>query len=135
MRIKKSLAEYTADALGEQIVVQKKYKTGDQLPNEIELAREFGVSRATLREAIRVLAVQGMLTVERGRGTFVNSEVKNYKDVQFGDIGSLRMKLIDLFELRRIFETEAVRMACERGTEEEIRDILDAGCRLHQPPG
>ena len=91
MRIKKSLAEYTADALGEQIVVQKKYKTGDQLPNEIELAREFGVSRATLREAIRVLAVQGLLTVERGRGTFVNSEVKNYKDVQFGDIGSLRM--------------------------------------------
>ena len=126
MRIKKSLAEYTADALGEQIVVQKKYKTGDQLPNEIELAREFGVSRATLREAIRVLAVQGLLTVERGRGTFVNSEVKNYKDVQFGDIGSLRMKLIDLFELRRIFETEAVRMACERGTEEEIRDILAA---------
>lgn len=130
MRIKKSLAEYTADALGEQIVVQKKYKTGDQLPNEIELAREFGVSRATLREAIRVLAVQGLLTVERGRGTFVNSEVKNYKDVQFGDIGSLRMKLIDLFELRRIFETEAVRMACERGTEEEIRDILDAGARV-----
>ena len=60
MRIKKSLAEYTADALGEQIVVQKKYKTGDQPPNEIELAREFGVSRATLREAIRVLAVQGI---------------------------------------------------------------------------
>ncbi len=130
MRIKKSLAEYTADALGEQIVVQKKYKTGDQLPNEIELAREFGVSRATLREAIRVLAVQGMLTVERGRGTFVNSEVKNYRDVQFGDIGSLRMKLIDLFELRRIFETEAVKMACERGTEEEIAEILEAGKRV-----
>ena len=130
MRIKKSLAEYTADALGEQIVVQKKYKTGDQLPNEIELAREFSVSRATLREAIRILAVQGLLTVERGRGTFVNGEVKNYKDVQFGDIGSLRMKLIDLFELRRIFETEAVRMACERGTDEEIQEILEAGARV-----
>lgn len=138
MRIKKSLAEYTADALGEQIVVQKKYKTGDQLPNEIELAREFGVSRATLREAIRVLAVQGLLTVERGRGTFVNSEVKNYKDVQFGDIGSLRMKLIDLFELpahlRNRSGTDGLR-ARHRGRNQRHSRRGRAGCRLHQPPG
>ena len=127
MRVKTSLSERIADAVYEQIVTMKKYSPGDKLPNENDLAQEFGVSRATLREAIRSLVTQGVLEVVHGRGTFVSKEVKNYRDVQFGDLGKLRMKLIDVFELRRVVEKEAVAMACERATDEEIEAILRAG--------
>ncbi len=49
------------------------YRPGDQLPPEPELARQLGVSRATLRELLRTLEVQGVVTRRRGVGTFVNT--------------------------------------------------------------
>ena len=52
---KKSLAQQTAEGLYSRIVVEKGLKPGEKLPNEVELAGELGVSRATLREAIRTL--------------------------------------------------------------------------------
>lgn len=127
MRVKSSLSERVTDAIYEQIVTLKKYCPGDKLPNENELAQEFGVSRATLRESIRALVAKGVLEVSHGRGTFVSKEVANYRDVQFGDLGKLRMKLIDLFELRRVIETEAVAMACERASDDELEAVLQAG--------
>ena len=68
MRVKTSLSERISDAIYEQIVTLKKYGPGDKLPNENDLSSEFGVSRATLREAIRALVTQGVLEVSHGRG-------------------------------------------------------------------
>ena len=130
MKIKASLSERTAEVIYEQIADQKRYAPGDQLPSENELAHELGVSRTTLREAIRSLVAQGILEVTHGKGTFVSKDVKSYRDIQFGDIGMLRMKLIDIFELRKIIETEAVAMACERASDDEIEAILDAGRKV-----
>lgn len=130
MRLKTSLSERTAEAIYSQIVDQRKYAPGDQLPSENDLAQELGVSRTTLREAIRSLVAQGVLEVTHGRGTFVSKDVKSYRDIQFGEIGMLRMKLIDIFELRKIIETEAVAMACERASDDEIAAIIDAGRRV-----
>ena len=47
------------------------FKVGDQLPTEMELSKRFGVHRHTLRRAIEVLRQEGIVDVERGRGTFV----------------------------------------------------------------
>lgn len=52
-------------------------KTGDQLPNEDELAQRFEVSRATIREAVRGLLEVGYLTRKHGRGTFVTGMPKH----------------------------------------------------------
>lgn len=49
------------------------YPPGGQLPNERELAKEFGVSLMTLRRAMQVLGVRGLTSSEQGRGTFVRS--------------------------------------------------------------
>ena len=59
----KSLTERTAETLYDMIVVQNKFAPGEKLPNEIELASLLGVSRATLREAVRSLIAQGVLYV------------------------------------------------------------------------
>lgn len=55
---KKSLSQQTADRLYTMIVVEHRLSPGEKLPSEVELARELGVSRTTLREALHVLVSQ-----------------------------------------------------------------------------
>ena len=50
---KQNLSQQTADRLYTTIVVEQQLQPGEKLPNELELAQQLGVSRATLREAIR----------------------------------------------------------------------------------
>ncbi len=54
-----------------QMVVSGQIKGGDRLPPEKALASELGLSRSSLREAVRALSVAGMLRVRQGAGTFV----------------------------------------------------------------
>ena len=46
------------------------YRSGDKLPTEVELCRKYGVSRGTVRDAMRILFQEGLLVRERGKGTF-----------------------------------------------------------------
>ena len=129
---KKSRSQQTAETLYNQIVVEKTLRPGDKLPNEPELARRLGVSRTTLREAIRDLAVQGMLEVRRGKGTFVSEQADQVEDFGFSALDRVRGQLRDLFELRSIFEPRAARLACQRATKEELAEILRQGQRVAQ---
>ena len=129
---KKSRSQQTADTLYNQIVVEKRLSPGDKLPNEVDLARELGVSRTTLREALRDLTVQGVLEVRRGRGTFVSERAGQVEDFGFSSLDRVRGQLRDLFELRSIFEPQAARLACRRGSREEIADILAKGAAVER---
>ncbi len=122
----KSLTERTADALYSMIVVEQIMKPGEKLPNENDLSVELGVSRATLREAIRALAAQNLLEVQRGRGTFV---AKDVLDADFGlnAIDRAHMRLKDLYEMRLMFEPQCISLACTRATDEEIEHICAQG--------
>lgn len=124
---KKSLAQQTAEGLYRRIVVEKGIRPGEKLPNEVELAGALGVSRATLREAIRTLTAQGVLEVRRGKGTFVCAAVEGMGDFGFSSLERIRGQLRDLFELRSIFEPRAAQLACRRATAEELADILARG--------
>ena len=64
---KKNLSQQTMERLYNQIVAEKTLAPGDKLPNELELSAQMGVSRATLREALRMLIAQGVLEVRRGK--------------------------------------------------------------------
>ena len=65
---KENLATRTANTLRAQIG-KGVYAAGDKLPNENELSAKLGISRTTLREAIRILVSEGVLSVQRGSGT------------------------------------------------------------------
>ena len=67
----KNLAQQVADTILSYITIEKKFVPGDKLPNENEFSAQLQVSRATLREAIRILASHNVLEIKRGKGTFV----------------------------------------------------------------
>lgn len=130
--MKTSLAQQTAQRLYNQIVAEQRLAPGDKLPNELDWSRELGVSRATLREAIRTLTAQGVLEVRRGRGTFVSERVREIEDFGFNRLDRLRGQLRDLFELREIFEPQAARLACRRAAEGELAEILACGAEVER---
>lgn len=56
-------------------IAQGKFKLNEKIPAEPELMQLYGVGRSTIREAIKTLATAGILKVQQGSGTFVNSFV------------------------------------------------------------
>lgn len=59
-----------------QVILDRDMKAGDKLPNEYDLARELGVGRSTLREAIKRLVARNILTARQGAGMFIYRELK-----------------------------------------------------------
>ena len=127
---KQSLSQQTARRLYNRIAAEKKLSPGEKLPNELELSQEMGVSRTTLREAIRELVTQGVLEVRRGRGTFVSQRVEEINDFGFSALDQVKGQLRDLFELRAVFEPEMAALACRRASAEELAEILAQGERV-----
>ena len=109
------------------ITEERRFSAGDKLPNENDLSQELGVSRATLREAVRILSTGGILEIRRGCGTYVLDQTLS------ADYGALQRaaqataNIRDLFEMRLIFEPESAYFAAKRATDEELSEILRYG--------
>ena len=132
-RKKAKLSEQTSDRLYEMIVDEHRYMPGSKLPNENELSETLGVSRTTLREAISFLAAQGVLEIRRGKGTFVVESLP----AEGLDLTALagvrsRVRAKDLFEMRLIFEPATVALACQRASDEELRQIEKKARRMEE---
>ena len=66
----RKLPEQIADKLREMII-QEEMKTGSKLPAEAELMVRFGVSRSTIREAVKILKTENIVDIRQGQGTFL----------------------------------------------------------------
>lgn len=100
------------------------YHAGQKLPNEYRLSEQFGVSRSTVREAIRSLSSKGVLEVRRGSGTYIVESVlpendplgiKNFEDKE--------AIALDLVEVRLMIEPAMAEAAARNATEEEIEEL------------
>lgn len=127
------LSEQTAERLYDMIVDEGRYAPGSKLPNENELSDALQVSRTTLREAISFLVAQGVLEIRRGKGTFVAQTLPT-QAMDLTALSSLRSRVRakDLFEMRLIFEPATVAMACQRATDEELRQIQKKTDRMER---
>src|SRR5258706_6706282 len=118
-----SLADSAANVLRDRIS-NGAWKVGDKLPVEPQLAGLLGVSRGTVRAAIRSLVVSGLLDVRQGAGTFVVSATELSAEVKRLRRTGLRSQ----FEWRRALEVEAMRLAAGRATVDDLtrlRSLLD----------
>jgi len=105
---------------------------GTAVPPERELTRLLGVSRTTVREALRGLSVLGYVDIRHGQGVFVARAAPNR--LASDDLSRALAKGVthDLVEARRIIVVEIARLAAERRTEEDLakmREVLDAHSR------
>lgn len=96
---------------------------GDRLPGERELADVLSVSRASVREALRVLHYIGVVDVRPGEGTFVAMTPPTPLDPSMYSLLSERTALLDLLEARRILEEGIVHLAARRATRDDLEAI------------
>lgn len=124
--------EQVAEQLRE-LVLSGKVAPGDRLPVEGALSAEFGVSRSTVREAIRLLSSQSMLHTVRGPtgGTFVSradpESLREYLHTSIGLLsGNRGITVEELLEVREALEVPAARLAARRRTEEHLVAMREA---------
>ena len=105
-------------------------KPGDRLPPERQLASLFGVSRNSVREAIKSLEQKGVLESRPGAGTFITAGSEADLTRQFGEIfAQERHRLGDIFELRLLLEPQIAHLAAQRisaRTLKELHGIMEA---------
>jgi DNA-binding FadR family transcriptional regulator len=113
-----------------QLMRQGQLKPGDRLPAERELCEHFGVSRVTVREALRMLESSGLVEIRVGArgGAFVTTPTSDRVGDGLADLLSLSViSAGDVTEVRLILELGIVPFVCERATEEDL-SALDEIC-------
>ena len=105
------------------MIIQREMKPGDRLPTEKELADLFGVSRSTLREAMKFLRAENVVVIRQGSGTFVSAGTGIGED-PLGLHFTNQEKLIqNLFETRMLIEPQIAGLACQRATPQDVRNL------------
>lgn len=106
------------------MIAEGRLKPGDKLPPERELAEIFGVSRSSVRDAIRVLEVQGLVEPRHGDGTVVREIPIDRLVRPLADaVSAGKDRLADLFDMRKMLEPPLARAAAFRATDEDVRAL------------
>lgn len=113
------------------MIVSGALRAGDRLPMEAGLAAQPGLSRSSLREAVRALSLVNILDVRRGDGTYVTSLEPHLLLEALSFIVDFHRDdtVLEFLRVRRILEPAAAAMAAERITAEEgreLRTLLDS---------
>ena len=117
------LPERAADQIT-QLIINRNLQSGDKLPNEFELGSLLNVGRGTIREAVKILVARNILTIKRGKGTFIANHPGRVDDPFGFAFYTDRLKLaFDLWDVRMQLEPWVASMAAQRATERDIEEI------------
>lgn len=115
---RKTLAQEVADRLIEGIS-NDEYAIGEKLPIESELMKIYGVGRSSIREAIKILSIQGILNVQQGVGTFVVS--KNAHETLDSQMNKAQIEEVQ--EVRSLLDSKIAAKAAINRTEKDLKTI------------
>ncbi|AUG00481.1 MULTISPECIES: FadR/GntR family transcriptional regulator [Pseudomonas] len=119
--IKRSLVDQALEQLRQRIN-DGVWSIGQRLPTEPELAAELGISRNTVREAMRVLAFSGLVEIRQGDGSYLRAVVDPLDTLKALSQCSLEQAR----ETRQIIETEAIGLAALRRTDQDLLALREA---------
>lgn len=124
LTVKQELSAAAAKRLREMII-EKGLKAGDRLPSESELGIRYGVSRSTVREAIKLLIAENVVEIRRGKGTFVTLQPGVGKDPLGLEFANQTGLLDNLMETRMMIEPQIAYLAAQRATKANIQKLAD----------
>jgi GntR family transcriptional repressor for pyruvate dehydrogenase complex len=105
-------------------LLSKELTVGQKLPNEIELSESMGVSRSSLREALKVLSTLGMIEAKSGEGTIIRqAEPENLKEIVSLIAISGGIDTLELMEARKILEKATISIVAKRRTTTDLQQI------------
>ena len=108
----------------ENLIERGNLNPGDTLPGERILAEKLGVSRTSLRQALKALNVLGILEIAPGKKTFIKKSISDILVNPFRFIKAIHsIKVNELFEARKILEEGLVQMAVQKANLQDIERI------------
>lgn len=123
---RQSTVQQAAERIKEYIC-NDAHQVGDKLPAEHWFCEQLCVSRSTLREAVRLLQADGYIEMKPGRGTFIANKTGRRLDAAAW-ISENKASLRDLLEVRQAIEELAIRLAIDRASDSDIRELQ----RIHK---
>lgn len=117
-------------------VVERDLKTGARLPNEAQMITEFGVSKGTVREAMRILEAQGLIVTRTGPGggSFVGEvTVERAKSLLANYFYFQELTVSDIYQLRKLLEPELAASLAGRLSAEQLDRLQDLATRYDAP--
>jgi DNA-binding FadR family transcriptional regulator len=103
------------------LISEGEYAPGDRLPAERDLARQLGVSRPSVREALIALEVEGLLDVRVGSGIYVSQPGNRRRNPLLGDSGPF-----EVIGARRLIESDCAALAAKNASPAQLRAIREA---------
>lgn len=107
-----------------QLITTGRLKPGEKLPNERDMAEQFGVARGRIREALRALSLVGMITIKAGEGSFVNNtQTPIPSDTIAWIYHNESSNIDDVYAARKLIESEVLLSAARHMTENDLIKI------------
>jgi GntR family transcriptional regulator, transcriptional repressor for pyruvate dehydrogenase complex len=117
----------TDEAIGKikEMILSGRVRPGEKLPREADLAAELGLSRNSLREAVKALTLVNVLDVRQGDGTYATSLAPSLLLEALSFIVDFHRDdtVLDFLEVRRILEPSATALAAQRMSEEQRTEL------------
>ena len=126
-----NLVPHDVAARIQQEILEGALKPGERLPSQRTLSEKFGISRASLREALSVLETLGLIDIKAGLGVFVCDQQARGPLWRFAEAASAR----DVYEARLALEGTATALAAARMDEAELgtlRKLVDEMAQAHR---
>lgn len=109
------------------LIISGELKPGDRLPPERDLVERLQVSRASIREALSALEMMGLLEVRSGEGTYIRKLRSESVVAPLAWMLSMEKgTVLELLEVRKILEVQAVVLAAERANEADFKELAAA---------
>src|SRR3990172_8329176 len=118
----------------QKLIAEGKLQPGDHLPSEMDLAEQFGVGRSSIREAMRVLQLVGVVEVIQGKGTFVREAGILPLMIDWSRIAQMGI-IAEVMEARLFMEVLLAQLAAERATDEDVEALRVALARSQDSLG
>jgi len=120
----RAVPEYAVQAI-RRLIDEQGYRPGDALPSQRDLAERLGVSRTSLREALSSLSALGLVSVQAGKGVFVQEQAARAAPAGFAWPFAAQVSAADTFQLRFALEGFACGLAAATLTAEELDALQD----------